>query len=169
MSLFSKYVSLKKGAYLIIEHTEALHVVDVNSGNRAKVDNDQERTAMDVNLAAAAEIARPPPAPGHRRDHRNRLHRPAQEQPHGAGRENARAACPGDRAKHTDLPLSKFGLMQITRQRVRPKRTSTSGTLHLHGTGKVAPAVLLDDQIAESPISSRRKTNAASICACARS
>ena len=58
MSLFSKYVSLKKGAYLIIEHTEALHVVDVNSGNRAKVDNDQERTAMDVNLAAAAEIAR---------------------------------------------------------------------------------------------------------------
>ena len=58
MSLFSKYVSLKKGAYLIIEHTEALHVVDVNSGNRAKVDNDQEQTAMDVNLAAAAEIAR---------------------------------------------------------------------------------------------------------------
>lgn len=58
MSLFSKYVSLRKGAYLIIERTEALHVVDVNSGNRAKVDDDQEQTAMDVNLAAAAEIAR---------------------------------------------------------------------------------------------------------------
>ena len=58
MSLFSKYVSLKKGAYLIIEHTEALHVVDVNSGNRAKVADDQEQTAMEVNLLAAAEIAR---------------------------------------------------------------------------------------------------------------
>ena len=59
MSLFSEVcIAASKGAYLIIERTEALHVVDVNSGNRAKVDNDQERTAMDVNLAAAAEIAR---------------------------------------------------------------------------------------------------------------
>ena len=55
-SLFSKYVSLKRGAYLIIEHTEAMHVIDVNSGNRAKVADDQESTAMDVNLMAAEEI-----------------------------------------------------------------------------------------------------------------
>lgn len=57
-SLFSKYVSLKRGAYLIIEHTEAMNVIDVNSGNRTKVADDQESTAMDVNLAAAAEISR---------------------------------------------------------------------------------------------------------------
>ena len=57
-SLFSKYVSLKRGAYLIIEHTEAMNVIDVNSGNRAKVADDQESTAMDVNLMAAEEIAR---------------------------------------------------------------------------------------------------------------
>jgi len=99
MSLFSKYVSLKKGAYLIIEHTEALHVVDVNSGNRAKVDNDQERTAMDVNLAAAAEIAR------HGRHHRDRLHRSAQErEPQRAGREDARAD--GRRPRETHDPAA---------------------------------------------------------------
>lgn len=121
MSLFSKYVSLKKGAYLIIEHTEALHVVDVNSGNRAKVDNDQERTAMDVNLAAAAEIARQLRLRDmggiividfidlHKSENRNALV------------EKMRELMAGDRAKHTILPLSKFGLMQITRQRVRPE------------------------------------------------
>ena len=134
MSLFSKYVSLKKGAYLIIEHTEALHVVDVNSGNRAKVDNDQERTAMDVNLAAAAEIARQLRLRDmggiividfidlHKSENRNALV------------EKMRELMAGDRAKHTILPLSKFGLMQITRQRVRPET-------------HIAPAVLIDDQI----------------------
>ena len=57
-SLFAKYVSLRRGAYLIIEHTEAMNVIDVNSGNRTKAEDNQEQTAMDVNLAAAAEIAR---------------------------------------------------------------------------------------------------------------
>ena len=57
-SLFAKYVSLKRGAYLIIEHTEAMNVIDVNSGNRTKAEDDQEQTALDVNLAAAREIAR---------------------------------------------------------------------------------------------------------------
>ena len=57
-SLFAKYVSLKRGAYLIIEHTEAMNVIDVNSGNRTKAEDNQEQTAMDVNLAAAKEIAR---------------------------------------------------------------------------------------------------------------
>ena len=149
MSLFSKYVSLKKGAYLIIEHTEALHVVDVNSGNRAKVDNDQERTAMDVNLAAAAEIARQLRLRDmggiividfidlHKSENRTALV------------EKMRELMSGDRAKHTILPLSKFGLMQITRQRVRPEtHIDVRETCPAcHGTGKVAPAVLLDDQI----------------------
>ena len=149
MSLFSKYVSLKKGAYLIIEHTEALHVVDVNSGNRAKVDNDQERTAMDVNLAAAAEIARQLRLRDmggiividfidlHKSENRNALV------------EKMRELMAGDRAKHTILPLSKFGLMQITRQRVRPEtHIDVRETCPAcHGTGLVAPAVLIDDQI----------------------
>lgn len=52
-SLFAKYVSLRRGAYLIIEHTEAMNVIDVNSGNRTKAEDDQEQTAFDVNLAAA--------------------------------------------------------------------------------------------------------------------
>ena len=149
MSLFSKYVSLKKGAYLIIEHTEALHVVDVNSGNRAKVDNDQERTAMDVNLAAAAEIARQLRLRDmggiividfidlHKSENRNALV------------EKMRELMAGDRAKHTILPLSKFGLMQITRQRVRPEAIE-----HLEevcpmcgGTGKVTSTVSIEREL----------------------
>ncbi len=150
ISLFAKYVSLRKGAYLIIERTEAFHVVDVNSGNRAKVDDDQERTAMDVNLAAAAEIARQLRLRDmggiividfidmHKGENRNQL------------LEEMRRLMAADRAKHTILPLSKFGLMQITRQRVRPE---TQVDLHevcpaCRGTGTVSPTVLLDEQIA---------------------
>lgn len=148
-SLFAKYVSLKKGAYLIIEHTEALHVVDVNSGNRAKVDDDQERTAMDVNLAAAEEIARQLRLRDmggiividfidlHKGDNRQKLHEKMSE------------LMSTDRAKHTILPLSKFGLMQITRQRVRPEAImdvkETCPTCN--GTGTIVPSVLLDQQI----------------------
>ncbi|MCX6307895.1 MAG: Rne/Rng family ribonuclease, partial [Bacteroidia bacterium] len=57
-SAFGKTVSFKSGAYLIIEHTEALHVIDVNSGNRSKASKGQEDNALDVNLAAAEEVAR---------------------------------------------------------------------------------------------------------------
>ena len=57
-SSFGKTVNYKHGAYLIIEHTEALHVVDVNSGNRSHSDNGQEANALDVNLGAADELAR---------------------------------------------------------------------------------------------------------------
>ena len=148
MSLFSKYVSLKKGAYLIIEHTEALHVVDVNSGNRAKVDNDQEQTAMDVNLAAAKEIARQLRLRDlggividfidlHKSENRTALV------------EKMREMMANDRAKHTILPLSKFGLMQITRQRVRPEThiDMRETCPACHGTGLVTPAALLDTQI----------------------
>ena len=149
MSLFSKYVSLKKGAYLIIEHTEALHVVDVNSGNRAKVDNDQERTAMDVNLAAAAEIAR---------QLRLRdmggiividfidLHKAQNKQ---ALFDEMVKLMSTDKAKHTVLPLTKFGLMQITRQRVRPVAVEEVSDVcpTCNGTGKIEPTVLLDKKI----------------------
>ena len=56
--LFGRTVTYKSGAYLIIEHTEAMHVIDVNSGNRMKGSTEQEKTAFDVNIAAANEIAR---------------------------------------------------------------------------------------------------------------
>ena len=109
-SSLGKTVSFKNGAYLIIEHTEAFHVIDVNSGNRTKLGDDQETNALEVNLAAAEEI---------------------------------------DRAKHTILPLSKFGLMQITRQRVRPAMTVDTTELCpvCHGTGKAEAAILVIDKI----------------------
>jgi len=117
---FGKTVSLKKGAYLIIEHTEALHVVDVNSGNRNRGVEGQEANAFEVNMGAAEELARQ----FRLRDmggiividfidmdtaeHRQKLY------------EHMTELMRGDRARHNILPLSKFGLMQITRQRVRP-------------------------------------------------
>ncbi|MEG0499379.1 MAG: ribonuclease E/G, partial [Alistipes sp.] len=119
-SLFAKFVSLRRGAYLIIEHTEAMNVIDVNSGNRTKAEDNQEQTAMDVNLAAAAEIAR---------QLRLRdlggiviidfidLHKAPNRQ---ALYDEMVKLMITDKAKHTVLPLTKFGLMQITRQRVRP-------------------------------------------------
>ena len=148
-SLFGKTVSFKSGAYLIIEHTEALHVIDVNSGNRARSANNQEQNALEVNLAAADEIARQlrlrdmggiivvdfidmvVPA------HRNQVY------------ERIKEAMESDRAKHNILPLSKFGLMQITRQRVRPEMEiqimETCPTCG--GSGEVAPSILIIDQI----------------------
>lgn len=119
-SAFGTTVTFKHGAYLIIEHTEALHVIDVNSGNRAKNSEDQETGAFDVNIGAADEIARQLRL----RDiggiiivdfidmasaeHRDQLYRHMQE------------IMKQDRSRHNILPLTKFGLMQITRQRVRP-------------------------------------------------
>ncbi len=148
-SLFVKHVSLKRGAYLIIEHTEALHVIDVNSGNRTKVENDQERTVMEVNLAAAEEIAR---------QLRLRdmggiividfidLHKSENRQ---ALLEKMNQLMSTDRAKHTILPLSKFGLMQITRQRVRPEAISEAREVcpYCNGTGQVSPTLMIDEQI----------------------
>lgn len=148
-SLFAKFVSLKRGAYLIIEHTEAMHVVDVNSGNRTKVENDQEKTAMDVNLAAAEEIARQLRLRDmggiivvdfidlHNADNRQIL------------LERMIHLMSTDRAKHTILPLSKFGLMQITRQRVRPEMEAEVNEVcpTCNGTGNISPTILLDKQI----------------------
>ena len=148
-SLFAKYVSLKRGAYLIIEHTEAMHVIDVNSGNRTKAEVDQEQTALEVNLAAAAEIAR-----------QLRLRdmggivivdfidmRKAQSRQ--LLYEEMQKLMATDKAKHTILPLTKFGLMQITRQRVRPIAVAETTDVcpTCHGTGKVEPTILLERKI----------------------
>ncbi len=117
---FGRIVTFNKGAYLVIEHTEALHVVDVNSGNRSRSDEGQEVNALEVNLSAADELAhqlRLRDMGGiivvdfidmNDSEHRQKLY------------ERMCQNMQSDRAKHTVLPLSKFGLMQITRQRVRP-------------------------------------------------
>ncbi len=117
---FGKTVSFKKGAYLIIEHTEALHVVDVNSGNRNRGVEGQEANAFEVNMGAAEELARQLRLRDmggiivvdfidmDTAEHRQKLY------------EHMTELMRNDRAKHNILPLSKFGLMQITRQRVRP-------------------------------------------------
>jgi len=147
-SSFGKVVPLKQGAYLVIETTEALNVVDVNSGIRAKT-NDHEENTYEVNRLAAEEIARQlrlrdmggivivdfidMETP----EHRNNLHKYMQE------------LMEGDRAKHNVLPLTKFGLMQITRQRIRPvTEINTSEQCPLcHGTGKISSTVVIDEQI----------------------
>lgn len=150
-SSFGKTVSFKNGAYLIIEHTEAFHVIDVNSGNRSKAGNDQETNAVEVNLAAAQEIARQLRLRDmggiivvdfidmHLAENRQKVY------------DKMREVMGDDRTKHNILPLSKFGLMQITRQRVRPEMNIDiqEKCPTCLGSGKVTPAVLLTDQIAE--------------------
>ena len=118
---FGKTVSMSKGAYLVIEHTEALHVVDVNSGNRSNKANSQEDTALEVNLISATEVARQLRLRDmggiivvdfidlNTAEHRKKLFN------------HLRDEMKDDRAKHKILPPSKFGLIQITRQRVRPE------------------------------------------------
>lgn len=148
-SAFGKTVSFKSGAYLIIEHTEALHVIDVNSGNRSKAGNGQEANALDVNMAAADEIARQLRLRDmggiivvdfidmHETDNRQKLF------------DRMREVMSDDRAKHNILPLSKFGLMQMTRQRVRPVThidiEETCPTCF--GTGHTKPSILFTDQL----------------------
>lgn len=148
-SLFGKTVHLKSGAYLIIEHTEALHVIDVNSGNRAKSTSTQDQNALEVNLEAAAEIARQLRLRDmggiivvdfidmRNPDYRKELY------------EKFKEFMKPDRAKHNILPPSKFGLIQLTRQRVRPEMNVDVQEVcpSCNGTGKIQPSVLFVDQI----------------------
>ena len=150
-SSFGKTVSFKSGAYIIIEHTEALHVIDVNSGNRSKSTTDQESNALDVNLKAADEIARQLRLRDmggiividfidmNKAEHRQTLF------------EHMKELMANDRARHNILPLSKFGLMQITRQRVRPVLDiATSETCpSCFGKGEIQPSLLFTDKLGE--------------------
>jgi len=146
---FGKTVNYKHGAYLIIEHTEAMHVVDVNSGTRIKKENGQEANALETNLGAADELARQlrlrdmggiivvdfidMKLPEDRQMLYERMCKNMQK----------------DRAKHNILPLSKFGLMQITRQRVRPAMDvnveETCPTCF--GKGKIKSSILFTDTL----------------------
>jgi ribonuclease G len=145
---FGKTVNLPSGAYLIIEHTEALHVIDVNSGYKS-VSSNQEENALQTNLEAAEEIARQlrlrdiggiivvdfidMKLP----DNKKRLH------------EAMESLMRSDRAKHAVLAISKFGLMQITRQRMKPEMTINTQEVcpSCQGTGKIASTLILEDEI----------------------
>jgi ribonuclease G len=148
-SSFGRTVSIKSGAYLIIEHTEALHVIDVNSGNRTKSSNNQETNALEVNLAAAAEIARQLRL----RDVGGIIVIDFIDLQSNANKQilydKMRECMAADRTKHKILPLSKFGLMQITRQRVRPEmRIKTEETCpNCDGKGKIQPSILFTDEL----------------------
>ncbi len=150
-SSFGKTVSFKSGAYIIIEHTEALHVIDVNSGNRSKASPDQESNALDVNLKAADEIARQLRLRDmggiividfidmNKAEHRQALF------------DHMREVMANDRARHNILPLSKFGLMQITRQRVRPALDITTSETcpSCFGKGEIQASLLFTDKLGE--------------------
>jgi len=150
-TLFGKTVSFKHGSYLIIEHTEALHVIDVNSGNRSKAGADQETNALQVNLEAAREIARQLRLRDMggiividfidmlSNEHRQKLF------------DTMKDIMADDRTKHNILPLSKYGLMQITRQRVRPEMNISveEKCPTCNGTGKIGPSLLYIEKIEE--------------------
>lgn len=148
-SSFGKTVSFKSGAYLIVEHTEALHVIDVNSGNRSKSDKGQEQNALEVNLHAADEVARQLRL----RDMGGIIVVDFIDLQEGENRQKVydrlRDRMQNDRAKHNILPLSKFGLMQITRQRVRPQTyIVTSETCPTcFGKGEIQPSLLFTDKL----------------------
>ncbi|HZF65043.1 MAG TPA: Rne/Rng family ribonuclease [Chitinophagaceae bacterium] len=145
---FGKTVNLNSGAYLIIEHTEALHVIDVNSGYKS-VSNNQEQNALETNLEAADEIARQlrlrdiggiivvdyidMKLP----DNKKKLMEAMED------------FMKTDRAKHAVLPISKFGLMQITRQRMKPEMNINTQEVcpSCHGSGKISSTLILEDEI----------------------
>jgi ribonuclease G len=147
--LFGKTVSFKHGAYLIIEHTEALHVIDVNSGNRSRSGNDQESNALEVNLEAATEIARQLRLRDmggiivvdfidmQSQENKQQLY------------DKVKEVMANDRTKHNILPLTKFGLMQITRQRVRPEMNIVTNEKcpSCQGTGETKPTILFTDEL----------------------
>lgn len=148
-SLFGRTVTYKGGAYLIIEHTEAMHVIDVNSGNRVKGNTEQEKTAFNVNIAAAEEIARQLRL----RDMGGIIVIDFIDLTEASNRqqlfEHMTKAMANDRAKHNILPLSKFCLMQITRQRVRPilDVQTTESCPSCFGTGVVKSSILFTDNL----------------------
>jgi len=148
-SLFARTVTLKSGAYMIIEHTEAMHVIDINSGHRTKGSTEQETTALEVNTNAASEIARQLRL----RDLGGIIVIDFIDM-HDAGNrqllfEHMSNLMINDRARHNILPLSKFGLMQITRQRVRPiiDIQTSENCPTCFGTGKIQSSLLFTDKL----------------------
>jgi len=146
---FGKKVTLKDGSTLIIEHTEAMHVIDVNSGHRSNKDAELGQHALQTNLEAAREIARQLRLRDmggiivvdfidmQNKNHRKDLF------------DTLRDSMKSDKAKHTILPPTRFGLVQITRQRVRPEveiKTLEKCPV-CSGSGEVKASIVLIDEI----------------------
>lgn len=148
-SLFNKIVNLGGGAYLIIEHTEAMHVIDVNSGSKRSREDDQEENALRTNIEAAGEIARQLRL----RDMGGIVVVDFIDMRGSGNRkkvyDHMKDIMKDDRAKHTILPLTKFGLMQITRQRVRQEivRDEMEICPVCNGTGEIAKGTLITEDI----------------------
>ena len=143
-------VGFKNGGYLVIDKTEALFAIDVNSGSK-KLFEDPEENAFQYNMLAADEIV-----------HQLRLRdiggiiivdfidmdlKEHNEQLY----EHVKQLMNNDRAKHNVLPLSKFGLMQITRQRVRPAVDIEVMEVcpTCMGKGKIQSSLLLTDNLTQ--------------------
>ena len=140
---------MANGGYLIIDHAEAMHVIDVNSGNRKGKENDSEANALQVNLDAAEEVARVLRLRDmggiiavdfidmYQKENNMKLYKFLKEK------------MSSDRAKHNLIPPSKFGVIEITRQRLRPETSiDTKETCPTcHGTGEVQAAILITEQI----------------------
>ncbi|MCL4281761.1 MAG: Rne/Rng family ribonuclease [Flavobacteriales bacterium] len=146
---FGRQVLLPSGAYLIVEKTEAMHVIDVNSGSRKGGRSDQEQNALAINLEAAKEIARLLRLRDmggiicvdfidlYEPENRRTLHKALKD------------AMADDKAKHNVLPPSKFGVIELTRQRVRPETEidTSEACPTCGGTGEVSAPVLIIDEI----------------------
>jgi ribonuclease G len=148
-SLFGKTVTMPGGAYVIIEKTEACHVIDINSGHRVSSKSGQEQNALRTNLDSAKEIARQlrlrdmggiivcdfidMKEPGNKQYVFNAMKEHMEK----------------DRARHTILPLSKFNLMQITRERTRPEISveTSEECPACQGTGKIGASILISDEL----------------------
>ncbi len=147
-TMFGKKVPLASGGYLIVEHTEAMHVVDVNSGNRKGAEG-QESNALSTNLEAAEELARVLQLRDmggiicvdfidmHDRENNKILF------------EKMKELMKSDRAKHNILPPSKFGVIEITRQRVRPETdiNTSEACPTCNGTGEITASILFTEEI----------------------
>jgi ribonuclease G len=148
-SLFGKTVNMTGGSYLVIEHTEAMHVIDVNSGARKNQGDTQGANALQVNLMAAKEISRQLRL----RDMGGIIVIDFIDMYNTAHRKELfdmlRAEMKNDTARHTILPPSKFGLVQITRERVRPVTNiiTVEKCPACDGTGEIKASSLLADEI----------------------
>lgn len=148
-SSFGSTVNYGKGPYLVIDHTEAMHVIDVNSGHKVGMKGDQESNATAVNLGAAEELARQLRLRDiggivvvdfidmKKAENRKQVY------------DKMKQLLKLDKATTNILPLSKFNIMQITRQRVRPQVeiTTKENCPTCRGTGKIEASLLLMDQI----------------------
>lgn len=148
---FGKHVNIagSKGAYLVIEHTEALHVIDVNSGQNISSSTNKTH-ALTVNKAAATEIARQlrlrdmggiivvdfidMSDANHRRD----LY------------EHLKEEMSRDKSRHKILPPSKFGLIQMTRQRIRAEKQIKTREENPNKDGEILAPIVVVERMGEA-------------------